>query len=178
MRRTRGRRGAALVSTTLAGSLGLIVLAAGVRMVQTTGDLARFADAGDTASRRTETALEAFEDAIRSVSVAQVTRVDGTPFVSGTFDDGISGKRVIGFRGAPVLGARFRIWWAPDATGTRGDVLRMQSGVTEVVARGVERFRVSRSGNAFTVSVTSHAGTRGTWERTVRGSSTLLPRNP
>ena len=176
--RRASRAGTTLVGTVLAASLAIVVLGAGLRLVQSHSNLAESADAGDTAARRTERVLVAFEDAVRSGSLAQFTHVDGTAFTAGTSDDGVSGKRAVGYRGAPILSARFKIWWAPDASGTSGDVLRSQGGVTEVVAHGVDRFRVTRSAGAFTASVTSRVTTNGTFDRAVRGSATQIPRNP
>ena len=177
MKRRRDVLGAALVETTVATALAIAVLGAGSALVGSGSDLARSAAAGDIAARHAERALLAFEDAIRSGSLAAVRRVDGTTFADGAFDDGMSGRRVVGYSGNPVLGTRFKLRWVADATGTSGDVFREQDGVTEMIAHGVPRFRVTRTGSAFTVSVTAFVQNRGTWDRTVRGTTTVSPRN-
>jgi hypothetical protein len=176
--RLRRQRGSLLISTIVSASLGVIVIGAAAMVVQGGSGVARSAAVGDTATRRTARALAAFADAVRSGSLSQVRRVDGTAFADGTTDDGISGRRVIGYSGTPVLGTRFTLKWVADPSGTRGDLLREQDGLTELVASGVERFQVTRNGDTFSVATTTRLTAQGSMERVARGSVKLTPRNP
>lgn len=172
----RRRRGSTLWETVVGASFAVVVLGAGVQLTKSGSDLARSAAAGDTAGRRAEHALSVFADAVRSGSLAEFRRVDGSTFADGTSDDGIQGRRVVGYSGAPILGTTFTLRW--QASGASGEVLRVQDGITEVVARGVERFRVTRTGDAFSVAVTTSVEVQGESERTARGTLTARSRNP
>jgi hypothetical protein len=172
----RRRRGSTLLETVAGASFALVVLGAGIQLTKSGTDLARSAAAGDTAGRRAEHALAVFADAVRTGSTAEFRRVDGSTFADGASDDGIQGRRVVGFSGNPILGTTFTLRW--QAAGTSGEVVRTQDGITEIVARGVDRFRVSRAGDAFTVNVTTSVQVQGSNQRTSRGSVTARSRNP
>lgn len=174
----RRRRGSTVLETTIGAAVAFIVIAAGLSLTQTGSDLAHAAAAGDTAARRTEHLLATFAAEVRAGSANTICRLDGSPFPDGGADDGIVGRRVLGFSGAPVLASPVTLRWIAGPFGTGGDVVREQDGVTETIAFGVERFRVVRTGDTYGAVVTVRVADQVRSDRVARGTVSVRSRNP
>jgi prepilin-type N-terminal cleavage/methylation domain-containing protein len=178
VKRLRSTKGLTLIEVLVSLSLAGVVLAAAGKLLDSSCNLAKSDAEAGLADQRVQHVLLPLSDAIRRGSLASIRHVDGANFSSGTSDSGFQVRQVLSNHGAPVAGPLIIYRLDKPAGATEGEILRIEGPIQSVLASGVTDFKVTRSGNLFTIDVSTHAGPQDDRGRDAHSTRQVGGRNP
>jgi hypothetical protein len=167
-----------LIEAVVAGGLLVVVLGATTAIVKASTSLAQSTNDAGVASNRATRALRTMATAVRRGSLATVETLDGKTLSPGATDRGFRIRPVLTSTVPPSLGAKIEYRLDVPAGAAEGSLVELRDGIPAVLADGVSSFSVSRTGNLFTLDVTTHSGPRDDRGRTVHAVLGVSPRNP
>jgi hypothetical protein len=178
MRPSVRQRGMSLIETAIASMLGIAVVLVAGRILMATSDVAGSTTAASSAELRADHVVWSLAEDLRRASLARVQHLDTNPFADGDSATGISLQVVERWIDGVPEGPRRDYQLLGAIAGGEGRVIRRSGGQTTVVARGVTRFRLTRQGRRFLISLTAVAGPNDDRRRTVTHEVSASPRNP
>lgn len=176
---SHGRResGFTLVEVMASVVILILILAAGMSLLQTGTQLTATSTYQSTSMVRVSRVLERCSESLRRAEGDSMLHpADGTTFDSGESGPGFTVDEVTGYGAGGSTTSTVTIQWNGTA-GTPGDVTRSAGGVLTVIATEVTNFAVRRSGRLLTVTVSSTEGPGDDRDRTATGTIQIVPRN-
>jgi hypothetical protein len=159
----------------MAGTLiAAIAITVAIGLLSTAAGLAASTSGTSTARRRADTVLWRVLRDLRRASLASLKRADGSSFADGDSDLAVSMQVIESWSG--TAGAGPSVEYAFDAAS--GEVTRTEDGRTELLAREVTAFAVTRTADRLTVAVSARNGPADDRARSASARGQILPRNP
>ena len=174
MKRGGSQAGLTIVELSVSAVLSVAVLIAAGSMLDASGKVAQSTNDQGIVTRRTDNSLSEIAETMRRGSLASARHLDGTNFSAGSTDTGVQVRTVTDFQGHPITSALIGFRW--DST-TR-ELLRVDGAISSVLARDVTAFSVGRTGDLFTLTLSTQSGPSDDRRRAATGVLQVIPRNP
>jgi type II secretory pathway pseudopilin PulG len=178
MKRAHSVRGTTLIETVIGAALLIVVIGAAAAMAKASTDVQQSTNDATTAAMRADRALQLIAEKLRKGSLATLRRLDDSTFADGTSDVGFKIQAVTGYTTAPVLAPQARYNYVVSMGAPDGSLVETQNGVSRVIVNGVTAFTVTRSGQLFTIDITTRSGPTDARARTVHATLQAASRNP
>lgn len=170
----RRGRGITLVEVMVGTLIAAVAIAAAIGLLSSATGLAASTAGKSAARRRADAVLWRVVRDLRRGSFGSLQHADGSLFADGDTDGAMSVQVIEDWSGTAGTGPR--VDYSFDPAG--GEVTRTEAGRSELLAREVTAFVVTRVGNHLTVDVTTRNGPGDDRERAASARAEVIPRNP